>query len=246
VEDFNYVHEDILIGGEYFREFIVQALNNSMKCGFKEYLFEAIAKIVYRRNISPTGTYLFSTDDYLSYYSALENLVNGFRDIQNLHNTLEEEPFKIFRKYVEESVKKHNFFTSKEGDTTGNEIKRNQRKLIYEKIPELNNISFGTAFKLFCKFYQVDINDLWPLTGKRSLSDIRNRIIHGERFEDKEYEALGFANINLRWILERCILRILDWDIEKSRVHPLWLKSEFAHSRWQEFSTYLSKEQREL
>lgn len=128
-----------------------------------------------------------------------------------------------------------------------NEIKKNKRKLMYAKIKELNRISFDTAFNSFRESYQIDINDLWPLIGTSkeapvSLSMIRNRIIHGERFEHKEYEALVFANINLRWILERCILRILDWDIEKSKIHPFYLKSEFAHSRWQEFSTRLVKE----
>jgi hypothetical protein len=252
-EDFNYTYNNILIDGEYFREFIIQALSNSIKCEFKEYLLEAIEKIVYRKNISPTGTYLFSTDDYLSCYSALENLVNGFRDIKNLHFILEEksESCNKFSNDIQNFIRKHSLFAKTEGDSSENERRKNKRKLMHEKISELNRISFGTAFRLFCEFYQVDITDLWPLTGKSkevpvSLSMIRDRIIHGERFEHKEYESLVFANINLRWILERCILRILGWDIKKSRVHPLWLKSEFAHSRWQEFSTYLSKEQREL
>lgn len=250
-EDFNYVYNDILIDGEYFREFIVQALSNSIKCEFKEYLLEAIEKIVYRKNISPTGTYLFSIDDYLSYYSALENLVNGFRDTQNIHFILEEESCKKFSKDIKKFIGQHSLFADVEGDNSENERRKNKRKLMYEKISELNRISFGTAFRSFCEFYQVDITDLWPLTGKSrespvSLSMIRNRIIHGERFEHKEYEALVFANINLRWILERCILRILDWDVEKSRVHHLWLKSEFAHSRWPEFSTRLSKEKIEF
>ncbi len=248
-ENFNYVYEDTLIDGEYFREFMIQALNNSIKCEFKEYLFEAIGKIVCRKNISPTGTYLFSIDDYLSYYSALENLVNGFRDTQNLHHILEKESCQEFSKDIKKFIGKHSLFADVEGNVSENEKRKNKRKLMYEKISELNRISFGTAFRSFCEFYQVDINDLWPLTGKSteapvSLSMIRNRIIHGERFENKEYEALVFANINLRWILERCILRVLDWDIKKSRVHPLCLKSEFAQSRWQEYSTSLSKTQK--
>jgi hypothetical protein len=70
---------------------------------------------------------------------------------------------------------------------------------------------------------------------------IRNRIIHGGRFEEGEYEALISAKMNLLWILERCILRVLNWDIDKSKVHSPYLKHYFAYSNWQEFSTKLSK-----
>jgi hypothetical protein len=234
-ENFEHSHDNLLIEGEYFEEFIMQSLKNLRDCAFKEYLLEAIGKAAYHAN-----THIES--DYLTYYSALENLVNGFRDTHNLRFILEEEPCKKFGKDIKNFISKHDSFING-NDEKENQTRKEQRKLMYEKIPELNRVAFGTVFKLFCDFYQVDIEDLWPLLDGKSLvslSTIRNKIIHGERFEkEKEYEALMYAKINLQWILERCILRVLDWDIERSRVHPLALTIYFAQSKWKEFSAHL-------
>jgi hypothetical protein len=230
-ENFNYSQDNILIDGQDFEEFIVHSLQKLRDCAFKEHLLEAIVKAVQAEDS-------ILESQYLTYYSALENLVNGHRKIEFI---LGEEPFKDFRKKMKEYIKKHSSLADVQDDADGNKMKKNQRKSMYEKIPELNRVSFDTAFKSFCESYSINIDDLWPLRCEASLSSIRNRIIHGERFEREEHEALIAASMNLRWILERCILRVLDWDVNRSRIKNSSLEQYTPYTNWKEFQGYLVK-----
>jgi hypothetical protein len=124
-------------------------------------------------------------------------------------------------------IKEHNHF----------KYEQEKRKLLYEKIQELSRVSFGTAFKSFCEFYQIDLSDLWPIGGEEvstSLTKIRNKIIHGGRFEREEYNAVICALSHLKWTLERCILRVLDWDVERSKVRSLFLNNYIDYNEWKE------------
>lgn len=191
-------------------------------------MFDAIGKVAYRE-------YSSLESEYLSYYSALENLVNGYRDTHNFHYILGSDDYKKFSKDLKSFIKKHGLF---KGDNDGEkELSSRKRQLVYEKIVELNRISFGTAFKSFCEFYQIDLCDLWPLGGREvstSLTKIRNRLIHGGRFERAEYDAVICAKTHLQWTLERCILRVLDWDIEKSNVRPSFLRRDVDYDEWEQ------------
>jgi hypothetical protein len=230
-DNFNHLQDNVLIDGQDFEEFIVHSLQKLKDCASKEYLLEAIIKAV------PTED-SFLESQYLTYYSALENLVNGHRETELV---LEEEHFKDFHKEMGKYIKKHSSLADVQGDVDGNKTKKNQRKLMYEKIDELNRVSFGTAFKSFREHYQINIDDLWPLSGNDSLSSIRNRIVHGEKFEREEHKALIAAKMNLCWVLERCILRVLDWDVKRSRVKQSSLEHYIPYTRWKEFQSYLVK-----
>jgi hypothetical protein len=227
-EDFNHSSNETLIEIREFEEFISQALSSGRSCIFKEHLFDAIGKVAYREDSSLES-------EYLSYYSALENLVNGYRDSFNFHYILEDDSWKRFSKDLKVFIKAHDFFKTEEDNNT------RKRQFIYEKISELNRVSFGTALKLFCDFYNIDLSDLWSLGGgvSTSLSTIRNRLIHGGRFEREEYDAVICAKSHLKWTLERCILRVLDWEIERSKVRPLFLKQCIHYNDWEEKMTFL-------
>lgn len=219
-ENFAHSHNETLIDNQDFHEFISQCFISAKNCIFKDYLFDAIGK---------TSSYEDSTveSDYLRYYSALENLVNGYRETHGLCYILENEAWTEFKKDLKRFIKKHNDFK--------NEPKR--RDLIYQKIPELNRISFSTAFKSFCDFYQIDLSDLWMIVGGEasiSLPGIRNRLIHGGKFEREEYEAIICASSHLKWALERCILRVLGWDVERSKVNTSFLKYLTHYNEWKD------------
>lgn len=227
-ENFDHSNNEVLIDVQDFEKFTLKALKTGRSCIFREHLFDAIGKAAYRE-------YSSLESEYLSYYSALENLVNGYRDTHDFHYILEYDDYKRFSKDLKSFIKGHILF--KDNNDEKNELRSKKRQLVYEKVAELNRISFGTAFKSFCEFYQIDLSDLWPLgggEGSTSLTKIRNRLIHGGRFERAEYDAVICAKTHLQWTLERCILRVLDWDIEKSNVRPLFLKHCVSYNEWKE------------
>jgi hypothetical protein len=228
-EDFGYSLNETLINIEDFQEFILKALPHAKACVFRDYLFDAIGKTAYRKKTTLES-------EYLSYYSALENLVNGYHGNFGSRDILENGSWKRFSKDLKTFIKKHEFF-KKEEDQEIQEIRKRKRELMYSKISELKRVSFGTAFKSFCDFYGVDLSDLWPLEGgevSTSLSVIRNKLIHGERFEREEYEALVCAASHLKWTLERCILRVLDWNVERSKVCSTYLGLCVGYKEWME------------
>lgn len=232
-ENFDHSPNQFLIDIRNFEEFILKALKISKNCIFKKHLFDAIGKAIDSETLTLES-------EYLSYYSALENLINGYRDTYNSHYILGLEDYKEFSRDLKNFIKTHTLF---KGNNEQKELKRKNRELIYKKIPELNRISFGTVFNLFCESYQIDLSDLWSLGGGNnctSLTDIRNRLIHGGRFERAEYDAVICANNHLKWTLERCILRVLDWDIEQSNVRPLFLTHYVEYNAWKEKSSLLN------
>jgi hypothetical protein len=124
-ENFDHSFNDVLIDGQYFENFVVEALKSLRECTFKEYLFEAIIKATPNANS-------FLESEYLTYYSALENLVNGFRDTQNLHLVLDEENYKKFSNDIKKFIGKHDLL--KDGSNIEeNQVRKSQRRLIYEK-----------------------------------------------------------------------------------------------------------------
>jgi hypothetical protein len=233
-EDFNHLANEVLIDSQNFEEFTLISLNAGRSCFFREHLFDAIGKAAYRE-------YSSLESEYLSYYSALENLINGYRDTHNFHYILVDDDYKKFCKDLKYFIKKHDLFSDNNEEK---ELRSKKRKLVYEKIAELNRISFGTAFTSFCEFYQIDLRDLWSLGAgevSTSLTKIRNRLIHGGRFERAEYDAVICAKTHLKWTLERCILRVLDWDIEKSNVRPSFLKYCVGYNEWEQKASLIKQ-----
>ncbi len=90
------------------------------------------------------------------------------------------------------------------------------------------------AFKFFQRFHPVNLVDLWPLvdsSGGTSLAEIRNRLIHGEYLSEKSTRALVFAELNLRWTVERMLLSVLGWHIMGTHVTPSFL-SHITMYQW--------------
>lgn len=79
-------------------------------------------------------------------------------------------------------------------------------------------------FKRFAGRFAVEYSDLWPAYGRGrdfiSLYDIRNRLAHGSLFEVSALSAVHAALLHLRLLLERCVLRVLGWKVERSNSSP--------------------------
>jgi|ERR1035437_629280 hypothetical protein len=106
---------------------------------------------------------------------------------------------------------------------------KTRRKYLYDKLPELNRLSFDSSFELFQKDYKVDIDDLWPVINQKdgaSLTQIRNKIIHGEVFSNYHFDAISLATIHLQILVERIIFTLLEWDVSKTKVSKEYLANE--------------------
>jgi hypothetical protein len=130
-----------------------------------------------------------------------------------------QEEFKnIFTKDLRKWIRKHPLFVDQRG----------KRRSIYEKISELNRVSFSSAFDGLSN--SVYLEDLWPVAKKTkeiSLSEIRNKLVHGDTyFNHLEQKALATAEKHLRWTAERLILSALGWDVSESNV-----SKDFLYSR---------------
>lgn len=148
---------------------------------------------------------------FLTVFAGIETLILDFKRINDLEFILPENDWKELRKYLEKAVKK----------STNPVVESDKRASIYKKLGELNRISLRESYDLFCIEYNIEHNGLWPLFGQPNtvgLVDIRNRIIHGDPFPRDISHSLVIANEHLKYILERAILRILNWNIEDSKV----------------------------
>jgi hypothetical protein len=162
--------------------------------------------------------------EFVSLYTAVEILVLQLRRSTGLEFIVEPSEFKNVRKQLKRCI-----------DALTTMVDEEKKSLMKQKLSELNRVSFATAFEEFCKHYSVQLADLWPVVKSESgasLTDVRNKLVHGEHFGPDQYEALIFAELHLRWTVERMILSVLNWPIDKSNVSPQFLKSWIAYNEW--------------
>lgn len=156
---------------------------------------------------------------FITLYSALETIVLYFRRQQNLETVFsssEDDLWKLLQKDLREFFRVHPVLRD---DKT-------KRMRLYDNMTALRRVSFRTAFEECCRFYSVDVSDLWPVTGSKdgwSLSVVRNKLVHGEHFNAAQRGAVGAAKSHLQWTVERLLLAILGWDISKSSVDAGYL-----------------------
>lgn len=158
---------------------------------------------------------------FLRTFSGLETLILNFRRREDFEFVLPEGEWLALRDNLQKYIK----------EVTKSKLKPERRALIYCKLGELNRISLGEAFGVFCKKYAIDLDDLWPVFGNKEvvgLSDIRNRLIHGDPFPHDLFGALVVANEHLKYTLERVIVRVLGWDVGKTKVSSAYLRKYFS------------------
>lgn len=205
---------DTLIDVKDFESFINTAYDIFVKTEEKDLLRQAIHKCIGKEN----STF---ESNYLRLFSALETLVLLHRKKCNIEFITDETEWGSLRKELKGFIKSHSIFSSN----------KKKRELLYEKLPELNRVSFSTAFNSFCKFYNIDLNDLWPIINRQegiSLADIRNKLVHGDTFSRSQQRALMSADEHLRWIVERSILSVLGWQYSKSKASQEFLAKNMA------------------
>lgn len=210
---------ETLIEVNDFAEFITTVFDYFTSSKRKELLRQAIFRAMREK-----GTI---ESNFLSLYSALETLVFLHRVSDETETILTQSEWKEMMKGIKIFLKKHQLLSGR----------KDKRKQIYEKLPELNRISFFSAFESFCNHFNVNLEDLWPVVNRNegvSLSDIRNKLIHGDTFNRLQEKALMSAVEHLRWIVERSILAVLNWHSSKSKVCEGFLQQMTMHKVWRE------------
>lgn len=212
---------DAIIDPMDFDKFINIAYKNFTTLNFKDLIRQAV-----NRSIGITYHSLEST--YLTLYSALETLIMFYRQNNGIEFILPPSDWTTFKSDVKNFIKSHSHFVQAKG----------RRQLIYDKLDELNRISFSSASCRFFEHYNINLDDLWPTVERKdgiSLADVRNKLIHGDTFNRLQKRALIAATEHLRWIVERSLLAVLGWPIEDSKVREGFLsRNMIMHREWQE------------
>ena len=163
---------------------------------------------------------------FVSLSAALESILTFFRR-QSDYQILAADEFGEFEGDLKKWLKQHPALAREPA----------KRALIYEKLPELNRFPFSSVFKKFCEHYSLDLADLWPVTGNHAewpLMEVRHRLVHGDPFVCRPEEAMACAQAHLRWVVERMLLAVLGWPIERSNVSiEILQRTRHEHHDWQ-------------
>lgn len=154
---------------------------------------------------------------FLNMFAGLETLILDFRRQNSLEFVLQNPKWANLKAYLQKCIKQ----------STEPKLEKEERKSMYSKLEELNRVSLREVFELFCKNNSIDLADLWPVFGENGrvgLADIRNKLIHGDPFSHDMMNPLIMANEHLKYVLERVLSRVLQWDIEETKVNPAYLR----------------------
>lgn len=209
---------DALVEYIDFKDFLTSAYAKFNETSPNAALRRALAYAVPDRNETIESAYIML-------YAAVETLVLFFRRQEGLEFIFkDDEQWQELNRDLRKWLKQHRLLSGDENKDT--------RQLVYEKLPELMRASFSTAFRRFCWHYGVDLNDLWPVTGNSkgdSLSAIRNKLVHGEVYDHRHYEALMGAGQHLRWSVYRMIFAMLGWPAGRTKIRPEIVAGDFIH-----------------
>ena len=99
----------------------------------------------------------------------------------------------------------------------------------------LQDHPFKTMFEEANRKYKFPLSDLWPLFDRNqgaSLVNIRNRVVHGDYLSPAQAFALSYADEHLQWTIERILLTLFGWDLNRSLVSPDALKNWHGCHEW--------------
>ncbi len=146
-------------------------------------------------------------EEFLRLFSALESVALAFRRANGLEFVVEEKQWKGVQKTIRTLLKSQT------------ELKEESRRMLVEKLPELNRVSLRRAIDTMASQLMIQLDDVWPLFDRAegcALADIRNMLVHGEYFSSPEWRYILSAQSCLRTITQRFLLVMLGWDYRRS------------------------------
>jgi len=164
-------------------------------------------------------------DSFVMLFAGVETLLNLFVAEQDLEPIIARKQWEPLFDQMVAAVSGQENFKALSDDI---------RTQLLGNVRGANRASFADRFRRMCSSQKIDLADLWPmLGGQGSLYAVRNRIVHGRVFStDQEWFRVISAKFHLLWTLERSILCILGWPIERSRVSPQTLRGRTLYSEW--------------
>lgn len=200
-------NDNMVIDIIHFEKYLNHSIEKFENINFKKLLKQAI-QVISHKNTN------IIEENFISTFTAIETLIL-FASLENKFSN------KILPKDMWNSLKTEIKSTINESSTfKGLEKPKLIQRSMCNKLEELNRLSFSGSINYFYKKYNVQVDDLWPLLGGKyiSLKNIRDQLVHGKKVDDEQYSALWCAENHLRWIAERMVLAILDWDLEKTKI----------------------------
>jgi hypothetical protein len=173
-------------------------------------------------------------DSFVILFAGLETLLNIFRSQAKMEVIFPKKDWRRLRDKIKSLLGQEDIVLRLPPDRRG---------ALENKLSEINRVSFADAFKSMCSERKVNLSDLWPMVDPKagSLYALRNRIVHGRVFSgDEEWFRVVSPKYHLLWTLERSILEVLGWPIEKSRVSPSSLSHMTLYATWRADQQYFA------
>ena len=164
-------------------------------------------------------------DSFVMLFAGIETLLNMFQSAKDGDPPVPEEQWEPLFDSVSTALGTQRTFL---------DLPDNNKARLLDNIHGANHAFFSGRFERMCSSRKIDLTDLWPmLGGKNSLYAVRNRIVHGRVFSsDQELFRVISAKFHLLWTLERSILCVLGWPVERSRSSTKSLCGMTLYGSW--------------
>jgi hypothetical protein len=198
-------HREAVIPSRYAHDFLKHAYRRLPTGEIGDLAILAVAKCI-RGRARP-----IINDAFISNFSALETIVLYYKKLRKRERTIKKPTWKVVSAEIKNSL---------ESILKKQRVSPRARDAVLDKIGELNRLPFATAFKECTAFVRADLSDLWPVVGhaQPTLMQIRNKMVHGVHIPDRVLQPLMVANLHLQWTVERLLLGLFRWPVEKSEV----------------------------
>ena len=172
-------------------------------------------------------------DSFVMLFAGIETLVNEFEPVKNVEPPVPKKEWQALAESLTQTLENHQKFHT---------LPRDTQARVLNNVKASNQVSFPDRFKKISASQKIDLSDLWPMVGaKSSLYAVRNRIVHGRIFSnDQEWFRVISAKFHLLWTLERSILAILEWPVERSRTSNRSLAAMTLYRNWRADREYFA------
>ncbi|MEN5279809.1 hypothetical protein [Serratia marcescens] len=209
--------------------FIETAFYNFHNGSYKTPLIGAIYTLN-SGNGMPVETY------FMALFQSLESIVGINKKMNGAEFVLSQNEWKVLRKDIEVAIK----------SSSDVNMSKDDRRKMYNKLNELNRVSFKDAYLTFSKDFEFHTTSPWPLfdeDGCVGLISIRNMLAHGDSFPPDITTPLFVAGECLALLLQELIFNVVGWkihDINKNVHNTPRLKfdKDFVQGCRQKFKYY--------
>jgi len=172
-------------------------------------------------------------DSFVMLFAGIETLLNMFQSAKDGDPPVPEEQWEPLFDSISTALGTQRTFLG---------LPDNNKARLLDNIHGANHAFFSGRFERMCSSKKIDLTDLWPmLGGKGSLYAVRNRIVHGRVFSsEQEWFRVVSSKFHLLWTLERSILCILEWPVERSRSSTKSLCGMTLYSTWRADREYFT------